>query len=66
MENKGLKIEESQIEKPKKLQILAIISVVAAIKVMPPLESRDEKNTRIATDLLSENEIILLLLISKK
>ena len=66
MKNKGLKIEESQIENPKKLQILSIISVATAIKIMSLVESRDGKNDRSATDLFSEDEIMLLFLICKK
>jgi len=66
MKNKGLKIEDSQIEDPKKLQILSILCVSTAIKVMSLVESRDGKNRRSAADLYTKDELILLLLICKK
>lgn len=66
MKNKGLKIEDSQIENPKKLQILSILCVFTAIKVMSLVESRDGKNNRSAADLYTKDELILLLLICKK
>lgn len=66
MKNKGLKIEDSQIEDPKKLQILSTLCVATAIKVMSLVESRDGKNDRVATDLFSKNELIVFLLICKK
>lgn len=66
MKNKGLKIEDSQIEYPKKLQILSILCVATAIKVMSLVESRDGKNDRRADDLFTRNEIIVFLLICKK
>jgi len=66
MKNKGLKIEDSQIEDPKKLQILSILSVATAIKVMSLVESRDGKNNRSAADLFTKEELIVLLLICKK
>jgi hypothetical protein len=66
MKNKGLKIEDSQIEDPKKLKILSILCVATAIKVMMLVESRDGKNNRCATDLFTKDELILLLLICKK
>ncbi len=66
MKNKGLKIEDSQIESPKKLQLLSILSVATAIKVMSLVESRDGKNNRSATDLFSNDELLVLLLLCKK
>lgn len=66
MKNKGLKIENSQIESPKKLQILSILSVASAIKVMSLVESRDGKGNRSATDLFSNDELMVLLLLCKK
>ena len=54
MKNKGLKIEDSQIEDPKKLQILSILCVATAIKVMSLVESRDGKNNRRADDLFTK------------
>jgi hypothetical protein len=66
MKNKGLKIEDSQIEDPKKMQVLAILCVATAIKIMALVESRDGKNNRSASDLLTDDELILLLLICKK
>ena len=66
MKNKGLKIEDSQIEDPKKLQILSILSVATAIKIMSLVESRDGKNDRRASDLFTKEELTLLLLICKK
>jgi hypothetical protein len=65
MKNKGLKIEDSQIADPKKLQILSILSVATAIKVMSLVESRDGKNNRRA-DIFTKEELILLLLVCKK
>ena len=64
--NKGLKIEDSQTESPKKLQILSILSVASAIKVMSLVESRDGKINRSATDLFSNDELTVLLLLCKK
>lgn len=66
MKNKGLKIEDSQIEDPKKLQILSIICVATAIKVMSLVESRDGKNHRSAEDLFSKDEVKLFSLLCKK
>lgn len=66
MKNKGLKIEDSQIESPKKLQILSILCVASAIKVMSLVESRDGKNNRSATDLFLNDELMVLLLLCKK
>jgi hypothetical protein len=66
MKKKGLKIEDSQIESPKKLEILSILCIASAIKVMSLVESRDGKNSRKASDLFSEEEIILLSLVCKK
>jgi len=66
MKNKGLKIEDSQIEDPKKLRVLSLLCVATAIKVMSLVESRDGKNSRSASDLYTKNELILLLIICKK
>jgi transposase len=66
MKNKGLRIEDSQIENPKKLQILSILCVATAIKIMSLVESRDGKNDRKAIDLFTDEELILLSLICKK
>ena len=66
MKNKGLKIEDSQIENPKKLKILSILCIASAIRVMSLVESRDGRNSRKASDLFSEDEIILLGLLCKK
>jgi hypothetical protein len=66
MKNKGLKIEDSQIEGPKKLQILSILCVAAAIKVMSLVESRDGKNKRSATDFFTKDELALLFILCKK
>lgn len=66
MKKKGLKVEDSQIECPKKLQVLAILCVATAIKIMALVESRDGKNNRSASDLLTNDELSLLLLICKK
>lgn len=66
MKNKGLKIEDSQVEDPKKLQVLSILSIATAIKVMTLVESRDGKNNRAASDLFTKEEITLLFLMCKK
>ncbi len=66
MKNKGLKIEDSQVEDPKKLQTLAVLCVATAIKVMALVECRNGKNNRLASDLLTKNELIFLLLVCKK
>jgi hypothetical protein len=66
MKNKGLKLEDSQVEHPKKLQILSILCVATAIKVMSLVESRDGKNNRRAIDLFTKEELILFALICKK
>jgi len=66
MKNKGLKIEDSQIEDPKKLKILSMLCVATAIKVMSLVESRDGKNNRHAMDLFTKDELSLLLLLCKK
>lgn len=66
MKNKGLKIEDSQIEDPKKLQILSILCVATAIKVMSLVESRDGKNNRSAADLFTEDELKVFFLLCKK
>jgi hypothetical protein len=66
MKNKGLKIEDSQIEEPKKLQILSILCVATAIKVMALVESRDGKSKRSAFDFFTKNELAFLLILCKK
>jgi hypothetical protein len=66
MKNKGLKIEDSQIEDSKKLQILSILCVATAIKVMSLVESRDGKNNQPATHLFTKDELAVFLLICKK
>lgn len=66
MKNKGLKIEDSQIEDPKKLQVLSMLCIATAIKVMLLVESRDGGNNRAASDLFTKEEIALLFLICKK
>ena len=66
MKSKGLKIEGSQIESTKKLQILSILCVATAIKVMSLVESRDGKNNRSVADLFSNDELIVFLLLCKK
>ncbi len=66
LKNKGLKIEDSQIEDPKKLKVLAVLCVATAIKIMALVESRDGKNNRSASDLFTNDELNLLLLICKK
>ncbi len=66
MKKKGLKIEDCQIEDPKKLQKLSILCVATAIKVMSLVESRDGKNNRNASDLFTKEELMVLLLICKK
>lgn len=66
MKKKGLKLEESQIETPEKLSVLAILCVAAAIKVMALVEARNGNTHRKASDFFSEQELALLLLICKK
>lgn len=66
MKNRGLKIEDSQIEEPKKLQVMSILGVAAAIKIMSLVESRDGKNNRSAKNLFTKEELALLLLICNK
>jgi hypothetical protein len=66
MKNKGLKIEDSQIADPKKLQILSIFCIATAIKVMSLVESRDGKSNRQAIDLFTKDELALLLLLCRK
>jgi len=66
MKKKGLKIEESQVEIPEKLQILSILSVATAIKIMCLVESRDGKNHRSALDFFTKEELTLFLLVCKK
>jgi hypothetical protein len=66
MKKRGLNIEDSQIESPKKLQILAMLCVAAGIKVMSLVESRNGKNNRSAFDLFDKNELVLLLLLCRK
>lgn len=66
MKNKELKIEDSQIEDLKKLQILSVLCVVTAIKVMLLVESCDGNNKRSVTDLFSKDELKLFSLLCKK
>jgi hypothetical protein len=66
MKNKGLKIEDSQIEDSKKLKILSILCVATAIKVISLVESRDGKNRRSASDFFTKDELTLLFIICKK
>ena len=66
MKNKGLKIEDSQIEDPKKLKILSILCVATAIKVMSLVESREGKNSRPAMDLFTKDELSVFFLLCRK
>jgi len=65
MKNKGLKREHSQIEDSKKLQRLSILAVATVLKIRMLVESREGKNNRPATDLLTKNERIVLTLLCK-
>lgn len=60
MKNKGLKIEESEIEKSNNLQNLSALCIAAAIKIMCLVESRDGKTKRAASDLFTKEELALL------
>jgi len=66
MKKKGLKIEESQVEDPKKLEVLALLCVATAIRVMSLVESRDGNNNRSAVDLFAQDELMVLSLLCKK
>lgn len=66
MKNKGLKIEDSQIETPEKLLTMSCLSIAAAVKVMSLVEARAGNTTRLASDFFSKDEIKLLLLICIK
>jgi hypothetical protein len=66
MKNKGLQLEDSQIEDPKKLQILSILCIATAIKIMALVESRGGKNNRNAADLFTKEELVLMFLVCKK
>ena len=66
MKNKGMKIEDSQIETPKKLMVMAAMGFAASIKAMSLVESRDGKSNRPASDLFSDEELVLLALICLK
>lgn len=66
MKNKGLKLEDSQIEDPKKLQILALLCIATAVKVMSLVESRNGKNNRSGQDFFAKEELILLALLCEK
>lgn len=66
MKNKGLKIEDSQVESPEKLKILATLSIMTAIKVMSLVEARNGDTEQTATNLFSDDEIIVLALILSK
>ena len=66
MKNKGLKIEDSQIETPSKLLILSALCVASAVKIMCLVEARDGATSRKASDLFTNQEITLFTLIEKK
>lgn len=66
MKNKGLKIEDSQVETPEKLEKMAVMSIATAIKVMSLVESRDSQTDRKASDIFTDLEIMLLEKICKK
>jgi len=60
MKSKGLQIEESQIETPAKLLVLSVLSIAAAVRVMCLVEARDGHTDRDASDLFTDEEILLL------
>ena len=66
IKNKGLQIEDSQIETPAKLLNMSSLCLAAAIKIMSLVEARDGKTKRRTSDLFSKEEIILLTLLCKK
>lgn len=66
MKNKGLQIENSQIETPSKLRIMSVLCVAAAVKVMCLVESRDGKTNRNISDFFTDEERTLLLLLCMK
>lgn len=66
MKKRGLRIEDSQIESPKKLQVLSLLCIGVAVRVMSLVESRGGKSNQKAIDIFSEDEISVLALICKK
>jgi hypothetical protein len=65
MKNKGLHIEDSEIETPKELLNMFVIGLVAAVKVLTLVYSRDGKTKRSATDIFNEDEIFCLMALLK-
>ncbi len=66
MKNKGLRIEDSQIESPKKLQVMVSLCIGAAVKVMSLVESRNGTSNQKVGNIFSDDEITVLSLISEK
>ena len=66
MKKRGLRIEDSQIESPEKLQVLSLLCIGAAVRVMSLVESRGGTSNQKAIDIFSEDEISVLALIGKK
>jgi hypothetical protein len=66
IKNKGLRIEDSQIESPKKLQVMVSLCIGAAVKVMSLVESRNGTSNQKSLDIFSVDEISVLSLIGEK
>ena len=66
MKKRGLRIEDSQIESPEKLQVLSLLCIGAAVRVMSLVEARGGASNQKAIDIFSEEEISVLALIGIK
>lgn len=61
MKNKGLKIEDSQIQAPKKLLKLSMLIFASAVKIMALVRSRNG-NEQLAESCFSESELIFMVI----
>jgi hypothetical protein len=66
MKNKGLRIEDSQIESPKKLQLIVSLFIGAAVKLIYLVESRNGTSNQKGLVIFSDVEISVLSLIVEK
>lgn len=60
MKKKGLNIEESEIEAPEKLFKLFLLAIAAAVKVLCLVNARNGETKRLARDIFSQDELIVL------
>ncbi|MFP6833825.1 MAG: IS4 family transposase [Porticoccaceae bacterium] len=60
MKKKGFKIEDCEVENIDALLKIFILAIASAVKVLCLVNARDGRTSRMATDMFSEEEMVLL------